>query len=379
MIQTSTALNVCQYLMIKSGQAMNTMDDEDHILDNDDDDNIKNHPVISRLNQLNHLADRLESKVETKVGGLTDQFENLVKASALMGDISNDHESDEGGEESDAQSDDLNSDVDYDAILAKGANQDHSDDESTASSSDEEDDGAIQKRLLNETRFALRNQDDDMDPTTASKKRRRRAMPTFSDFGDDDDANETDVAAASKTLATTINRISQRSKSGKGASAAPETTDEADTDRFRRGMEMMEAELGGLGSDEDEDDIDDGEVDNDSMDDDDDFYSKIQQKSKARKEFKKSLYAVAPKYPGFDAEIEGERAIGNMIMKNRGLVAHKNKLNRNPRVKKREQYRKALIKRKGAVREVRTEEGHKYGGETTGIRSGLSRSRKLGS
>lgn len=65
-------------------------------------------------------------------------------------------------------------------------------------------------------------------------------------------------------------------------------------------------------------------------------------------------------------------------MKNRGLVPHKNKLNRNPRVKKREQYRKAVIRRKGAVRDVRTEEGHKYGGEETGIKRGVSRSRKLG-
>ena len=73
----------------------------------------------------------------------------------------------------------------------------------------------------------------------------------------------------------------------------------------------------------------------------------------------------------------GERAISRAIMKNRGLVPHKNKLNRNPRVKKREQYRKALIRRKGTVREVRTDEGHKYGGEETGIKRGISRSRKL--
>ena len=64
-------------------------------------------------------------------------------------------------------------------------------------------------------------------------------------------------------------------------------------------------------------------------------------------------------------------------MKNRGLVAHKAKINRNPRVKKREQYRKALVRRKGAIREVRTDEGHRYAGEGTGIKSGLSRSRKL--
>jgi hypothetical protein len=48
----------------------------------------------------------------------------------------------------------------------------------------------------------------------------------------------------------------------------------------------------------------------------------------------------------------------------------------NPRVKKREQYRKTLISQKGAVREVPTE-GHKYGGEQTGIKTKLSRSCRL--
>ena len=86
----------------------------------------------------------------------------------------------------------------------------------------------------------------------------------------------------------------------------------------------------------------------------------------------------SPKFPRVDEEIEGERPVGRTIMKNRGLKPHRPKLNRNPRVKKREQYRKALIRRKGAVRDIRTGEGHKYGGEETGIKSGLTRSRKLG-
>jgi len=268
-------------------------------------------------------------------------------------------------------------DIDYDTMLAKGnsnADSDTDDNESAASSSeDEEEDAVMQKRLMNETRFALRKQDDEENHEGGSKRRRRRAVPSFSDFGDEDNADEVDLAAAGKSLATTINRISQRSKSGEKVSAAPEVNDEVDEDRFNRGLEMMEAELGGDNKEKG------NEIDADSVDEDgDDFYSQIQKKSKARKEFKKNLYAVAPKYPGLDNEIEGERAVGNMIMKNRGLVAHKNRLNRNPRVKKREQYRKALIKRKGAVREVRTDEGHKYGGETTGVKSGISRSRKLG-
>ncbi len=68
MIETSTALNVCQYLLIKaehartSGEETNHNDDENsnNILrdDNLDEDNIKNHPVITRLNQLHHLKEK---------------------------------------------------------------------------------------------------------------------------------------------------------------------------------------------------------------------------------------------------------------------------------------------------------------------------------
>jgi U3 small nucleolar RNA-associated protein 3 len=374
MIQTATALNVCQYLMMKANHASSALNDEDANAI-DDEDNIKNHPVISRLNQLNHLADKLDSKVTSKVNGLDTQFENLVKASAMMQGVTDEDDDTSEPDIEEAQSGG-DSEIDYDAMLTKGDTKPDagSDSESTASTSDDdEEETAMQKRLMNEARFALRKQDDEENLEAGSKRSRRRALPSFSDFGDEENADEADLAAAGKSLATTINRISQQSKPGKKAGAAPEVNDDADDDRFNKGLAMMEADLGGDDKDEDDD------IDADSIDDEgDDFYSQIQKKSQARKEFKKNLYAVAPKYPGMDAEIEGERAVGNMIMKNRGLVAHKNKINRNPRVKKREQYRKALIKRKGAVREVRTDEGHKYGGETTGIKSGLSRSRKLG-
>merc|ERR1712232_1477167 len=185
---------------------------------------------------------------------------------------------------------------------------------------------------------------------------------------------------ASRYLSSAINSIEQRTASKKKKNrgvSSEELVEQRDADdELRRGLEMMEAELGKF-SDQEEGD---GEALADGIDSDEDggFYSSMAKKSKRKKAIKKSLYQVAPKYPRLEGEVEGERAISRAIMKNRGLVPHKNKLNRNPRVKKREQYRKALIRRKGAVREVRTDEGHRYGGEETGIRSGLSRSRKLG-
>jgi hypothetical protein len=113
------------------------------------------------------------------------------------------------------------------------------------------------------------------------------------------------------------------------------------------------------------------------VEEEDGFYEAIEAKSKARREAKANKYSVAAKFPRPEGTVLGERAIGHQIMKNRGLVAHKAKINRNPRVKKREQYRKAKIRIKGSQREVRTGETEKYGGETTGIKSNISRSRRL--
>ncbi len=375
MIETSTALNLCQYLLIKRDQAQSSSNDLDDIMGGNEEDDIKDHPVISRLNDLSRLSEKLENKIESKVDGLADQLEELVKASAIAARDYDDESEDESEDDSDVGEggDDASIREGAASPLEKDADSDN-DEVSTASSSEYDDDQmAREKNTMNEARFALRDQDD-----KDSKRIRRRALPTFTDFGDDDEANDDDIAAASKSLATTINRISQRSKSSKNPGAAPEANDEKDEDRFQRGLAMMEAEMGG----DDDDDLDEDEdlaSDDEDIDDDgDDFYAQIKKKSKAKKEYKKKLYEVAPKYPGMDAEIEGERPLGQKIMKNRGLVAHKNKLSRNPRVKKREQYRKALIKRKGTVREVRTEEGHKYGGEETGIKANISRSRKLG-
>ena len=75
-----------------------------------------------------------------------------------------------------------------------------------------------------------------------------------------------------------------------------------------------------------------------------------------------------------DAE---KRGVTWEMMKNQGLKASKRKIDRNPRVKKRVQYEKALVRRKGQVRELRTNEGDQYGGEATGITDRVSRSRKL--
>ncbi|CAK9815208.1 Something about silencing protein 10 [Anthophora quadrimaculata] len=75
-------------------------------------------------------------------------------------------------------------------------------------------------------------------------------------------------------------------------------------------------------------------------------------------------------------ESEGKRAITYQIAKNKGLMPHRKKEQRNPRVKHRNKYRKAKIRRKGAVREVR-KEVTRYAGEISGIKASVKKSIKL--
>lgn len=68
-----------------------------------------------------------------------------------------------------------------------------------------------------------------------------------------------------------------------------------------------------------------------------------------------------------DEEVR-KRKITYQMAKNKGLTPHRKKEQRNPRVKHREKFRKALIRRKGAIRTVRTETT-RYSGEHSGIKS----------
>ncbi|XP_036386984.1 something about silencing protein 10 [Megalops cyprinoides] len=73
---------------------------------------------------------------------------------------------------------------------------------------------------------------------------------------------------------------------------------------------------------------------------------------------------------------EAKRGITYQMAKNRGLTPKRKKIDRNPRVKHREKFRRAKIRRKGQVREVRKEE-EKYSGEWSGIRAGVIKSTKF--
>lgn len=78
-----------------------------------------------------------------------------------------------------------------------------------------------------------------------------------------------------------------------------------------------------------------------------------------------------------DEHPDGERRqITYQMSKNKGLTPHRKKELRNPRVKHRNKFRKAVIRRKGAVRTVR-KELQRYGGEVSGIKATTKKGVKI--
>ena len=117
----------------------------------------------------------------------------------------------------------------------------------------------------------------------------------------------------------------------------------------------------------------------------DPYYAELEQlaaKKKARKLAKSEAAAAATaaerrELAAGEEAGEGEkREAGRQITKNRGLTRERKKIDRNPRVKNREKFRKAVIRRKGQVREAKPQEAD-YGGEASGIKKNVTHSRRF--
>ncbi|KAM4652623.1 something about silencing protein 10 [Discoglossus pictus] len=91
---------------------------------------------------------------------------------------------------------------------------------------------------------------------------------------------------------------------------------------------------------------------------------------------KRGEETAVDEFPSEEMDPNAKRAITYQIAKNKGLTPKRKKIDRNPRVKHREKFRRAKISRKGQVREVYTEKS-RYSGELSGIRAGVKKSIKL--
>ncbi|XP_022065494.1 something about silencing protein 10 [Acanthochromis polyacanthus] len=108
------------------------------------------------------------------------------------------------------------------------------------------------------------------------------------------------------------------------------------------------------------------------------FYREVEERMKLKRKSSKPEAEELEENEGEDEEEDkdAKRGITYQMAKNKGLTPKRKKIDRNPRVKHREKFRRAKIRRKGQVREVRREET-RYSGEMSGIRAGVKKSVKL--
>lgn len=223
-----------------------------------------------------------------------------------------------------------------------------------------------------------------------------------SDFGEEESMDEKAAAAKAskkKSLRFYTSQIVQ--KSNKRADAGRDAGGDMDLpvkERFRDRQQRLNAEaeargrkmdeygrgntaLGGESGSEDEGVA--GEV----REEEDEYYdmvSKTQKKKRSDKDDKIAAEAKAIADEKMDRVVEGgldedgKRAIGYVIQKNKGLAPKRKKEVRNPRVKKRMKFEEKK-KKLSSMKQIWKggEERGGYGGEKTGIKSGLIKSIKL--
>lgn len=117
---------------------------------------------------------------------------------------------------------------------------------------------------------------------------------------------------------------------------------------------------------------DDGEMDSDM-----EFYREVEKQHSAKLAAKEKMYSRSPAMPLTpETLVDGKRQINYQMEKNRGLTRNRKKQDKNPRSSYRRKHVKAQMRRQGQVQNIKKPSGP-YGGETTGINAGISRSRRL--
>jgi U3 small nucleolar RNA-associated protein 3 len=112
----------------------------------------------------------------------------------------------------------------------------------------------------------------------------------------------------------------------------------------------------------------------------DEFYQQVAASKAAEKQARKGLYERSPKAYREEEGVEegGRREAGRAIEKNRGLVPHRSRDKKNPRVRHRIKFDKAKTKERTSFygKQARPDRAG-YAGEATGIKPNIARSRKL--
>eukprot|EP00741_Cyanophora_paradoxa_P024449 tig00022075_g23606.t1 len=217
------------------------------------------------------------------------------------------------------------------------------------------------------------------------KQKLKSRIDPFADFDDFGDLAELDVAeeqqAAAEQELMRKRSMSQYLSAAEQAKLSKKREVSADADVPRRDLEARrsQAEQASKGRKRSKQDVEFDDSNDEPAQTEDAFYSEMQGAKAAKKQKKADAQAANMKarVPVMEEEeAEGKRGASMQMLKNRGLTPHRSRENKNPRVKHRNKFEKALVKRKGAVRDWKPQ-SKPYAGESTGIRAGVSRSVSL--
>lgn len=209
------------------------------------------------------------------------------------------------------------------------------------------------------------------------KRSRNGLLETLEDFDDDvadfstlNGAKSRDIDGLQQPrklsqLITEAGRNAKKPKLISGDDNLPEREDLGDR---RKRHEMLKSGMPPSPDDRSEEEMEDNPEESE-----DEFYREVKQKRDANLAAKAEIYSRKPTIPDPEEEIDGKRHITYQMEKNKGLTPHRKKLTKIPRKRYKMKHEKAVKRRKGQVRDVKASQGP-YGGESTGIRTAISRS-----
>ncbi|RIB08390.1 Sas10 C-terminal domain-containing protein [Gigaspora rosea] len=363
---------------------------------------LRKHPVIDALEKLRMTWNKLE-RLERNIGGIIESFVNQIE-----------------------QTDQVSiSDVSVTKFANESKNEQHTDIQCRKKSKHKKAKKTNKEMDVVETSLQLQsvanadkdNETSNLQPPVPiveekfvslkkTKHKRKRVGYPFNylfigdndnvylqdstDFGDLDVLDEIDAdekAHKKKSLRHYASIIDQKLAKRENAILQSGDTDIPYKDNTRTSIKNIIADSQmNINTDLDEEDWNDYDknmaADLDNEEDPTDFYNMVKEAKKVTKEqrnkqFEMEHYKNKITYEDDNVVPEGaKRQINYQILKNKGLTPHRKKEQRNPRVKHRNKYEKAKKKIKSIKRVFSQQEGS-YGGEKTGIKTGLSRSIKL--
>lgn len=357
---------------------------------------VRDHPVIARLVEIKSLLEKMKQLDEN----LPSHLEEILKQSTLdeMPEKLVNDENLLQSDDSDEDDESVPPPIDVQVQEAKKPHEPILEDENSGEKhKPQKEQFGVQSLKMLKVRAALEEKlrHKNVYSSIASKgeKNQKHLKPvngqleTYADF--DDHATE-DVAsrhgltnghAGSLELTKLSNLLRVENKRLKVVSGDNDLPKRDDIGERRRKHELQVLAGAGVMS---EDDLgeEDGNLEanggadseeNESEESADEFYEQVKQQRAAKLAAKAEMYSRNLAIPSLPETINGKRLITYQMEKNRGLTRNRKKQLKNPRKKYRSKHEKAVVRRKGQVREIRKPSGP-YGGEASGINAGISRS-----